>query len=226
MNHHEVAFTFAQAFSTLWGGRWVPEYVLYGEIDPLLRVASTRPCSVGWADVLLMGGLELSRLELARRAAPVCYALRKARRPRLPSRCGDSRSCEPAPSGLQGSNDSAVVGGRTRVCYPCRVDAHRARLAARGLRCKASPFVPKDFIFVGPGDGWVPAKRGRRGRKALRAVTRGRMDSLHALSPVSSERFTDGRRGGLFANVVGVISTAAAARNSVPTFSIHNVDDA
>ena len=52
----------------MWGRRWVPPYVLYGELDPLLRVTSIRSRSVGWADVLLMCGPELSHLELARRA--------------------------------------------------------------------------------------------------------------------------------------------------------------
>ena len=52
-----------------------------------------------------------------------------------------------------------------------RVDAHRVRLAARGLRCKAPPFVPKDCIFVGPGDGsagFVQIEAGKAGKRGLK----------------------------------------------------------
>ena len=111
---------------------------------------------------------ELSRQELARLAAPVCYALRNARGSRR--RVAKERQCCPAVPQMQPSSPSSARRIRPRDAK--RVDAHRAKLSAEGLRCKAPPFVPKDYIFLGPGPGWMPAKRGRRGRKALRAAHR------------------------------------------------------
>ena len=130
-----------------------------------------------------MGARELALQELARRAASACYAIRKARLPRFPLRTCAGTVSASAPSRLETPFISAR-NGRTRPRDALRADAHQARLAAKGLRCKALPFVPKDYIFEGPGPGWVPAKRGRKGRKALRAVHRGRKDRLHALPPV------------------------------------------
>ena len=114
----------------------------------------------------------VAQRELARRAAPVCYALRKARLPRLPLRCGGSAERDAAQPEQDVGNVLVRTARRIRPRDARRVDAHRARLAARGLRCKAPPFVPRDYIFDGPGDGSVPAKRGRKGRKALRAAHR------------------------------------------------------
>ena len=111
--------------------------------------SSSRPC-------------ELSLQELARLAAPVCYALRKARSSRRLA--AEERQCCPAAPLMQLRCLSSAR--RTRPRDARRVDAHRAKLSAQGLRRKAPPFVPKDYIFMGPGPGWVPAKRGRRGRKA------------------------------------------------------------
>ena len=188
MNSHEVAFTYAQAFRTLWGGRWVPPYVLYGELGPLLRDSSPRPYFSSFVVELLMGNPGVAQRELARRAAPVCYALRKARLPRLPLRCGGSAERDAALPEQDVGNVLVRTARRIRPRDARRVDAHRVRLAARGLRCKAPPFVPKDYIFVGPGDGWVPANRCRKGRKALRAAHRGRDARPHALPPVARRK--------------------------------------
>ena len=100
----------------------------------------------------------VAQRELARRAAPVCYALRKARLPRLPLRCGGSAERDAALPEQDVGNVLVRTARRIRPRDARRVDAHRARLAARGLRCKAPPFVPRDYIFDGPGDGSVPAK--------------------------------------------------------------------
>ena len=125
---------------------------------------------------------ELSRQELARLAAPVCYAFRKARGARRLVVDAKERQCRLAVPQSQPCSHTSALRVRPRDAQ--RVDDHRAKLAAKGLRCKAPPFVPKDYIFLDPGSGWVPAKRGRRGRKALRAVHRGRKDRLHALPSV------------------------------------------
>ena len=127
----------------------------------------------------------LTRQELARVVAPVCYALRKARglRPPATNRCAKARlAAEPrCPTAPRPQFHSASSAGRTRPRDARRADVRHARLSAKGLRCKALRFVPKDYIFLGPGPGWVPAKRGRRGRKGLRPVHQGRKDRFQTL---------------------------------------------
>ena len=112
----------------------------------------------------------VAQRELARRAAPVCYALRKARLPRLPLRCGDSAERDAALPEQDVGNVLVRTARRIRPRDARRVDAHRVRLAARGLRCKAPPFVPKDYIFVGPGDGsagFVQIEAGKAGKRCV-----------------------------------------------------------
>ena len=172
----------AQAVCTSWDVCWVPPGVLYGELDPLLRDSSRLCCDP------LMGARELSQQDLARRAAPVCYAIRKARL--SPSPLTRTFATASASAQVRPAAKGAPVRSRcTRPRDALRADLHRARLAAKGLRCKAAPFVPNDYIFEGPGPGWVPAKRGRMGRKALRAVHRGRENRLHALPSVPRRVF-------------------------------------
>ena len=159
----------------------------------------------------------------ARAAAPVFYALRRERLPRLPLRRGAAASppgteswlgsCPRRPMGPSRSPSSA---GRERVasvvsCAPSvrppatapasaaavsdghpararptrprdlrRAAAHHSRLAAVGLRRWAPPFVPVD-VPVGDGAGYVPGRRGRRGRKAQVPLHRGRGARPHAL---------------------------------------------
>ena len=67
VNFHEVAFTYAPAFRTVWGGRWVPPYVLYGGLGPLLRDSSPRPYFSSFVVELLMGNPGVAQRELARR---------------------------------------------------------------------------------------------------------------------------------------------------------------
>ena len=105
--------------------------------------------------------------ERARQAAPIFYALRQARLPRLPLRVqgwvpsparGDSPPCT-------SPRATARAPRRTRLRDARRAAAHQARLSAKGLRLRAPTFVPEDFP-VGGGGGYVPGKLGRRGRRA------------------------------------------------------------
>ena len=159
--------------------------------------------------------------DLARLAAPVFYAARRARRSRLPisGGCAQQRCikvscpCEPRP---------VRVGRRTRPRDARRVEAHRATLSAKGLRLKAAPYVPDAEVFVGLGDGWVPAKKGRRGRKAVRVMHRGRRVRAHALPPVprrGPEPQDIG--GGVLFVFLGVVATSTDPQEPLRIVKVH-----
>ena len=145
--------------------------------------------------------VEVQRQELARLAAPIFHAQRQARLPRLPLRdaCGTHQSAPFASAGgLQAPGCSSSFGpvrprepsGGRRAARRTRgprerdrrrAAAHQAGLAARGLRRGAAPFVPRDYVHVDEGSGYVPARRGRPGRRALTPLRPGRADRQHAL---------------------------------------------
>ena len=105
-----------------------------------------------------MGNGDLSRQDLARLAAAFGYALLKNRSPREPLRRTNSAAGAATCEVQAVARSSSLKVSKTRTRDARRVDAHRARLSARGLRIKAAPFIPRDYVFVGPGLGWVPAK--------------------------------------------------------------------
>ena len=110
------------------------------------------------------GGAQRSRSthrqRLARVAAPLFYALRQSRLPRLPLRARAAERPGTLPAAAQ------VVRRRpVRLRDALRAAAHRSQLSARGLRCRAPPWVPGTYFHAGEGEGWVPGRRGRRGRE-------------------------------------------------------------
>ena len=114
--------------------------------------------------------------ELVRAAAPVCYQLRQARLPRLPLQ-GPGVPRAPATVGGATRGPSAVAARAIRMTRPRdarRVDAHRARLAARGLRRKAPVFISIGYPAGFGQVAYVDGKAGRRGRKAEVPLPAGR----------------------------------------------------
>ena len=112
---------------------------------------------------------------------------------RSPSSAGRERvasvvSCAPSvrPPATAPASAAAVSDGHPARARPTRprdlrrAAAHHSRLAAVGLRRWAPPFVPVD-VPVGDGAGYVPGRRGRRGRKAQVPLHRGRGARPHAL---------------------------------------------
>ena len=84
--------------------------------------------------------------------------------------------------------------GETRPRDARRAAAHAAQLSARGLRRRAPAFVPGVYVHADAGTGYVPARRGRPGRRALAALHPGRERRLHALPRVPNRSAGDGPR--------------------------------
>ena len=137
------------AFCTSWDVCWVPPGVLYSELDPLLRDSSRLCC------VPLMGARELSQQDLARRAAPVCYAIRKARFPSSP--LTRTFATENASAQVWPAATGAPVRSRcTRPRDALRANLHRAMLAARSYDARQRPLSPMITSSRGPGQVGCP----------------------------------------------------------------------
>ena len=176
----------------------------------------------------------------ARAAAPIFYALRQRRLPRLPLRgptpqgrlgiaprpppsrstlpTGGTRTAAVASeprAGLRGAVAAGSSGRRvTRPRDARRAAAHHLRLASAGLRRWAPAFVP-----VGDDAGYVPGRLGRPGRKARIPLHRGRDERPHALpSPQRGARGHGGPRSPLVAWAMRLPRTLRAARCSLSAY--------
>ena len=71
--------------------------------------------------------------------------------------------------------------GTTRPRDARRAAAHQSWLSSRGLRKRAPAFVPGVYVHADTGTGYVPARQGRPGRRALVALHPGREQRRHAV---------------------------------------------
>ena len=158
----------AQAVCTLWDVCWVPPGVLYGELDPLLRDSSRLYCDP------LMGAREFSQQELARRAAPACYAIRKARFPSSP--LTRTFATENASAQVWPAATGAPVRSRcTRPRDALRANLHRAMLAARSYDARQRPLSPMITPSRGPVQvGCPPSEEGGAEKRCALLIEDGR----------------------------------------------------